>query len=373
MSNVLFILGAGASAAGGCPVMGNFLARARQLASTNPSSRLAGSYQQVLQVQQVLQRAQAKSTIDYDNIESLFSAIEMAELLGGFPDFGESRFAKSKAALLQLIADTIDASQAISGTRTTNTKCPLTCAGPVDAKELTNWILSMTDQPYRHRVSVVSFNYDIGLDLSLLSTGFSIDYCLDRTQSHIESRVQTNRPLVRLLKLHGSLNWVREATASGGSRISFFNPYDLAINQFLGDPSRTVLDTSEGRAPLANGKGDALPFIVPPGESKSGYRDLIRNVWANAFEAIQTAEVVVIAGYSLPATDTFFNQLFALGMASDAIVRKVHIVNPDSQARNRLSSLLGPAIRNRNDILETSPGTLLEFVQWWKGLAVPAY
>ncbi len=50
------------------------------------------------------------------------------------------------------------------------------------------------------RASVITFNYDLGLDYALQFHRHGLDYCLEPSQFS---------PSLRLLKLHGSLNWAR--------------------------------------------------------------------------------------------------------------------------------------------------------------------
>lgn len=51
-----------------------------------------------------------------------------------------------------------------------------------------------------HNVSVVTFNYDLGVDLGLWIVSLAVDYCLDETGS-------PDNPKIELMKLHGSINW----------------------------------------------------------------------------------------------------------------------------------------------------------------------
>src|SRR5438876_4046196 len=76
----VYVLGAGFSADAGAPLMNDFFARARNL-KDDPSSALApqerDTFGRVIQYRFGLDRALAKVLVDLDNIEQLFSFLEM--------------------------------------------------------------------------------------------------------------------------------------------------------------------------------------------------------------------------------------------------------------------------------------------------------
>lgn len=353
MANVVFILGAGASAAGGCPVMSNFLDVARSLALQQPDAGFAKTYAEVQRVQRLLQAANSKAVLDYDNIESVFSAIEMAQLLGGFPTFDESALINARREILRLISQTLDQSQILNlqwGERENFNIMP---SGPADYKVFASLVHFLVTCKYQHRVSILTFNYDVGLEIALTSAYVPYTYCLTSEPELIPCAGDTSRlHPVRICKLHGSLSWV--ASEKDPTRILSFDPYQELQRQAnpAHKPSKWRLDTSHARGRLLGLHPDeSLPFIVPPGESKSQYRTAIRPVWRHAFEAQQAAEVIAVCGFSLPPTDVFFEQFFALGMINDSIVRNFFVVNKDETAVNRISALLGPNIKHRSGVL----------------------
>lgn len=97
---------------------------------------------------------------------------------------------------------------------------------------------------------------------------------------------------LRLIKLHGSLDWF------------------AARN----DPTGATLVRWE--ADLGAAPPGREPFLVPPDANKSPYFDnpLVRELWLRSRVALEQAESVTLIGYSLPATDTTF-----AGMLADTI------------------------------------------------------
>jgi len=91
MSKLVFILGAGCSAAAGAPTMPKFLDAAESIAR---SKKLAVGDQErfdlVFKAYDCLQSIYSKSSeIDLLNVESLFAAFEMAETIGSLTGCGK--------------------------------------------------------------------------------------------------------------------------------------------------------------------------------------------------------------------------------------------------------------------------------------------
>lgn len=85
MRNVVFILGAGASKQCGAPLMNDFLETAFHLWKTNKVQEKQEHFERVFRAISALQIVHSKSQIDLDNIESIFTALEMANVLGKLP------------------------------------------------------------------------------------------------------------------------------------------------------------------------------------------------------------------------------------------------------------------------------------------------
>src|SRR6267143_3383453 len=80
MSRTVFILGAGASKQAGGPLMAEFLDVAENLRRFRKSEISAEHFALVFRGRASLQSVHSKSTLDLDNIESVFAAFEMAAL-----------------------------------------------------------------------------------------------------------------------------------------------------------------------------------------------------------------------------------------------------------------------------------------------------
>lgn len=99
-------------------------------------------------------------------------------------------------------------------------------------------------------------------------------------------------------------------------------------------------------------KGSPLkgpPVIVPPTWNKTAYHGQLSKVWSRASTEISQAENIIVIGYSLPETDSFFRYLYALGSDSSTRLRNFVVVDPDNnnEVMKRFQGLIGRGIEKR--------------------------
>jgi len=85
MSEIVFVLGAGASVHCGTPLMKDFLDVARDLARSGEVKEAENSFGNVLDAVGKLFAVHSKANLDLNNIESVYTAFEMGRLLGKLP------------------------------------------------------------------------------------------------------------------------------------------------------------------------------------------------------------------------------------------------------------------------------------------------
>jgi len=164
----------------------------------------------------------------------------------------------------------------------------------------------------------VSFNYDCLIDASLstscpywnAATSYGFKPLKPKGASYWARRNVAVDQEVRLLKLHGSINW-RE-TSKGISLKS--RPYTRQ--------SGTLIHFS----------------IVPPVMNKDGelLGGHLEAVWENAFDRLCAAESVIIIGYSLPTADVLANALFAARSSLGLPLKYLVIANPSRETGHHL-------------------------------------
>lgn len=340
MSKLVFILGAGCSAAAGAPTMPRFLdvaeslLRGGGLSGDDPSS-----FEIVFKAYDCLQSIYSKSSeIDLLNIESLFAALEMAETMGTLRGLPEPiSVSQLIPAITRVIVRTIEQSVVIPGGG---------AQVPVPYGPFCGWIKERPNQ-----VSVITFNYDLCIEWALHRSGVRPDYRLSDGDPR-------DRGSLDLLKLHGSLNW---ANCRGCG----------IVPKRLDDLLNIIVPFGDGTARLAvadriahqtctrcHAAFSREPVIVPPTWNKGGFSSAsMRGVWASAARHLAEAEYIVIIGYSVPPTDHFFHYLYALGTMSATRVKKILVYNPDASIEQRYRRLLGPTTSSRFRFLTGQDGT----------------
>lgn len=196
MSNVVFILGAGASKQAGAPLMGNFLDVANDLLRTNRVDSSRQSFERVLSAIGGLQAVHSKAQLDLNNIEAIFTALELGKVIQRLPGTAVEEIPQRIADLKDVIVKTLEATLPFP-TRKSRIGVPK----PYDA--FADLIKFLRDEAFPTQTSsVVSFNYDVAADMALYRAGLGPNYVIDpETVMHGS---------VQLLKLHGSLNWATE-------------------------------------------------------------------------------------------------------------------------------------------------------------------
>ncbi|MDY0873101.1 hypothetical protein [Dongia rigui] len=352
MSEIVFILGAGASVPAGAPIMSDFLDRARDIWA-DPHRVVAEDvphYQRVFNALQVLQAVHSKSNLDLVNIESVFTLLEMAELLQRMPGNFENP-GDALSSLKKVIAATLSAS----------VRFPVANRGIGQAAGYAGFVdmlqrIGEIDRG-RHSISVVTFNYDLGLDFSLLGRG--IQYGLGEEQ----------RQGVPVFKLHGSLNWVsKEETGEVIPLMPDALMRTIDPLRWVGEETVPLnfyanLKTSAAEIGIAGVSSD--PVIVPPTWKKGEHQRSLARVWQGAAMHLNEAQYIFVCGYSLPETDGFFKMLYALGTAGGQPLRTFHVLDPDPNVDQRFRALLGPGAQGRyryqQGFFEDLPGTVLRY------------
>ncbi len=93
------------------------------------------------------------------------------------------------------------------------------------------------------------------------------------------------------------------------------------------------------------------PMIVPPTWSKLEHHRKIQPVWSAAAKHLSEARNIVVIGYSLPESDMFFRDLYAVGTIGEELIQNFVLVDPSEQVSARFRELLSPAAQRRYSII----------------------
>ncbi|MGB6484986.1 MAG: SIR2 family protein [Candidatus Acidiferrales bacterium] len=190
--------------------------------------------------------------------------------------------------------------------------------------------------------TVVTLNYDTVLDTALMRSGWppGKGYCVIGGRNKLSGSIANAGACerlsgVKLLKLHGSLNWfVRGSDA------------ELA-HVFESKPNQIVIGETRRRE-----RTGLIRQIIPPIYGKFFKHSHWQTLWEHAYEAILKAEAIVIIGCSL--VDTDFHLTGMLGHAIGARSRLGHdfsyeILVDNTKTRRKWHRLLGRSVRTRVD------------------------
>ena len=339
----VFIFGAGASRIAGAPLMKDFLDRAEDI--LNYHRRQIGSYEtsfnNVFAALAELQAVHAKSFLDLNNIEVIFGAFEMAQILGRLGNLEQESITGLRSSIIDLIVKTLEDSVMFE-VRNGNIITPSPYKDLLEIiRQLDNSLIAgLPSLEY----AFITFNYDLALDYSLTSYAFTPNYCL----------TQKTSPGTPYLKLHGSINW---GTCSGCGKIIPYNILDATrwdpfrlkeLKHVRYDLGSQIRDINHCGIPI---KGP--PVIIPPTWNKTAPHDDLLNVWRTASRELASAENIFVIGYSMPETDLFFRYLYSLGSEGPVRIKRFCVIDPDPEVETRFRRIIGRGIENRFRFLNT--------------------
>jgi hypothetical protein len=324
----VYILGAGFSADAGLPLIRDFLVRMRdshEWLMNNSRQAEAEAVQEVLRF-----RLNAASTaywvnLDLENIEELFS---LASALPGKLD------AKIKLAIAATLNFARSAGPSRKSILTVNGSSALfqRPPNPQSHGKQPEWAKLLEYSPpqiagqigtfdvntYSYHVArllglflsgnikgkntFITLNYDTILEeaLSDLKIPFWYGFKGERVKFEPNANGSDARAAVKVLKLHGSINWARGREDSTLLRI--FRTYeDLLVTGHR-------------------------PELLPPTWKKI-IEDQLETVWETAVESLSTATRIIIIGFSMPPTDMHFKYLMAAGLQKNVSIRKILFAN----------------------------------------------
>lgn len=328
MSEIVFVLGAGASKHCGTPLMDNFLNVARDLLRSGEVEKASNAFNDVLDAVGELNAVHSKANLDVDNIESVYTAFEMGRLLGKLPGIrDEERIEGLTSAIRKVIGYTLEKTTKVPRDSRVN---------PFVAYYNFINIMGRLIKASRS-FSVITFNYDLGLDYSLYKNALLPDYGLEDINLKGKS--------ITCLKLHGSLNFGKCSNLSC-QRILPYRQFQYTETKVGSDYSTIPILSKLKRlkCPVCGEPLEEDPLIIPPTWNKTAHHGQIDKVWRRAAHEMEDAEHIFVLGYSLPDTDWFFNYLYGLGVEMTTPVEGFYVYNPDTDVRGRFQRLLGPGV-----------------------------
>ena len=191
---------------------------------------------------------------------------------------------------------------------------------------------------------VISFNYDILIDNALFNlgkmtdSGYKVNF-FKVNQDGQWMRLDEKLSEITLLKLHGSLNWVRCGLCGS-----------LFLYRFR---KQTLIGAQEFQCPrCSSGEIYAKRMIIPPIQSKDYGDSDILFLWIQTDRIMRDFSRIICIGYSFASTDFDMVALMRRFRAKQARIPEVHLVDPDPyhKVEKRLRFLLGVKTRQYDDL-----------------------
>jgi len=346
MAKNVFILGAGASAHAGVPLMKDFYDEAINLyLKKQLDFEDLGSFELIENIYlNIIRKIYANFNFDPElrNVETIFSIIDMSRITGKIPGLNELPI----KPIPDLSLLNLHINKFISRTIEKKTYFELSPLGTINSPEeyssFTNRILKWITSNDILGCCIITFNYDIALDY-VIEVTFGHEY-LD--YGFPDYGINTARPTgsTKLLKMHGSINWTRcrECNAVQAVNISDTCRITPSIN-------RIEISKKFKEVKCAKCEKYALgpsSIIVPPTWNKTENIE-IENIWKQSAQELSEAKNIFIIGYSFPKTDLFFQYLLALGTINIMNLERFWVFDKNSKIDDKYIGLLNYDIKRK--------------------------
>ncbi len=124
-------------------------------------------------------------------------------------------------------------------------------------------------------------------------------------------------------KLHGSVNYF---VKSAGKRKELHCWDQLFVRETNG-PLFSIPFACHQDATIPKG---FLPVIVPPSMVKHYDIPIVRQIWANASNAIAEADKIIFVGYSFPPSDTIMKFFLGTSLTNNHSGCRIAVIDPDA-------------------------------------------
>ena len=206
------------------------------------------------------------------------------------------------------------------------------------------WLHALTKTWHIAQDAVISFNYDILIERAseMIEIGPDSHATADQLYPVRLTRSTRRDAMVfgsnhinsfTLFKLHGSINWYYSRSFDSTGEVIYYT----GVNRWG--------ETSDRAQREKSAVDDKVPFIVPPVSEKVRFfqHESLKRIWSRASVALKEADNLYVLGYSLPQTDLAVRLFLHESSGVTTKMKKLVIVNNDSNIADRYKELLGSA------------------------------
>jgi hypothetical protein len=189
--------------------------------------------------------------------------------------------------------------------------------------------------------TIVTFNYDATVESSLWAAGkwhFIDGYGvpIEMTSPALarllrQARFRSPSP-VKVLKAHGSINWVRSVTTD---RIGL-NYLGLLFDLPVFSTYREARDPEDGMETEYTG----TTLLAPTYQKDYAAHAILGRVWESIDRVVEQASEITVMGYSLPPGDTAARDRLAAALARNRRIARVGLVSPGDPTQSHWQRFL---------------------------------
>ena len=147
--------------------------------------------------------------------------------------------------------------------------------------------------------SIITTNYDGCMDEAILKRGLHIKKTLG-----IEN--DGDMDAVELIKMHGSINWAYCESCQDVCEFDLLKLKEMYEKDILSYPVIGI---------CKNCQGSRRPFLVPPLSFKFLMFPNLVDIWNSAKLTIESADYLIVIGYSFSEADTYITKLISRSMS----------------------------------------------------------
>lgn len=210
---------------------------------------------------------------------------------------------------------------------------------------------------YQHNaernLSIITFNQDILIEKSIeytksLQKYSSIPWSIDKAYGVAFGNIfgVTNNPnpflvgeddSIKILKMHGSLNWVYRVRSGTDPKNSLRQP---------GGQLNCINDSTIWPSLIQQVRGskrnyDLIPLVVPPIYEKSArYQQILDPVWSHAKDVLKETEELIVFGYSFPEADFASKSLFRQCLHNNKSMKTLHVIDINPAVAAKITDIL---------------------------------
>ncbi len=191
-----------------------------------------------------------------------------------------------------------------------------------------NFIKYIKRRRSKSPLTIITTNWDTLLEEYLIKNNMHYNLCLNEKYYFEDDLINksityTNCKDLRLIKVHGSINWFRCLNCN---MLSIYKKFKIADLLFNDEKNESCLKCNM----KVDEETEMLePEIITPTMIKSIDSQLYKNLWSTASNELREADEVIFIGYSMPVADYELRYLFQKSISPNAKIDVILYHNDD--------------------------------------------